>query len=173
MDALMVDKGDPWNPDPATIESSHRMCAEVSRVLVPGGVFVQLSFEQVHFRRKFLLGEHVLNSDSAMAATESPPQSKSQSSSATAVATNPVVALAADGVGVFRDAGSSPSPQDREVNRDSDSPQVGGVCNDGCVEGGGGVYGWDMEVHDIQRESGCFGHFLYVLRKRGGGDGVV
>lgn len=59
MDALMVDKGDPWNPEPATIERSHRMCAEVSRVLVPGGVFVQLSFEQIHFRKKFLLGEHV------------------------------------------------------------------------------------------------------------------
>ena len=59
MDALMVDKGDPWNPDPGTIERAHRMCSEVSRVLAPGGVFVQLSFEQEHFRKKLLLGDHV------------------------------------------------------------------------------------------------------------------
>lgn len=59
MDALVVDKGDPWNPDPGTIERAHRMCSEVSRVLAPGGVFVQLSFEQEHFRKKLLLGDHV------------------------------------------------------------------------------------------------------------------
>eukprot|EP00903_Cladosiphon_okamuranus_P015033 g13909.t1 len=119
MDALMVDKGDPWNPEPATIESAHRMCAEVSRVLVPGGVFVQLSFEQVHFRRKFLLGEHALFM--------------------------PAVA---------------------ESCRGRTGPEQGGE-----VGGGGGLYGWDMEVHHVQREGGCFGQFLYILRKRGGVSG--
>ncbi|CAM9451177.1 unnamed protein product [Ectocarpus sp. 12 AP-2014] len=112
MDALMVDKGDPWNPGPATIEQSHRMCAEVSRVLVSGGVFVQLSFEQVHFRRKFLLGEHP----------------------------------AAAGLLVARRQG-------REEGHSDDRE-------------GGGPYGWDLQVHDIQREGGCFGQFLYLLRKR-------
>lgn len=114
---MMVDKGDPWNPEPAAIERSHRMCAEVSRVLVPGGVFVQLSFEQVHFRRKFLLGEHAASAH-----------------------------MAHDG-----DDHSGP-----EQGRQS---------------GEGGLYGWDMEVHDVQREGGCFGHFLYVLRKRGDASG--
>ncbi|CBJ29213.1 conserved unknown protein [Ectocarpus siliculosus] len=112
MDALMVDKGDPWNPDPATIEQSHRMCAEVSRVLVSGGVFVQLSFEQVHFRRKFLLGEHP---------------------------------AAAGHLGARRQGGEEGHSDDGE---------------------GGGPYGWDLQVHDIQREGGCFGQFLYLLRKR-------
>lgn len=117
MDALMVDKGDPWNPDPATIEQSHRMCAEVSRVLVSGGVFVQLSFEQVHFRRKFLLGEHPL-------------------------------AVNAAGAGVLG------------------ARRQGGEEEHGDEGEGGGPYGWDLQVHDIQREGGCFGQFLYLLRKR-------
>lgn len=132
MDALMVDKGDPWNPDPATIESSHKMCTEVSRVLVPGGVFVQLSFEQVHFRRKFLLGEHVKQSRSAAFAP-------------------------ANGAGCGTGFGSGGIRQ---------GSAHGG--EDNCEEVSGGMYGWDMQVHDVQQEGGCFGHFLYVLRKRGG-----
>lgn len=120
MDALMVDKGDPWNPEPATIERTHRMCAEVSRVLVPGGVFAQLSFEQVHFRRKFLLGEH---------------------------------AASAYGEGGGIDHGSGGG---------GGTPERGEQDGDGD----GGLYGWDMRVHDIQREGGCFGHFLYILRKK-------
>lgn len=151
MDALMVDKGDPWNPDPATIERSHRMCAEVSRVLVPGGVFVQLSFEQVHFRRKFLLGEH---------------QQRHYRDSASASA--PASSLASVSGAVASDDGHD---RIRERQRDGD----GGVDGGGDDGDGGGVYGWDMQVHDIQREGGCFGHFLYILRKRrgGGGDDVA
>ncbi|CAN0384949.1 unnamed protein product, partial [Laminaria digitata] len=101
MDALIVDKGDPWNPDTGTIERAHRMCSEVSRVLAPGGVFVQLSFEQEHFRKKLLMGDHV-------------------------TVTSAVTATAA--------AASS-------------------------------MYGWDMRVENIQRAGGCFGQFLYVMRR--------
>ncbi|CAM9746321.1 unnamed protein product [Scytosiphon promiscuus] len=144
MDALMVDKGDPWNPDPATIERSHRMCAEVSRVLAPGGVFVQLSFEQVHFRRKFLMGEHHRHTCCGPA---SKPAYK-------------------------YDAGASEDDCDRirEQQRDGDDggAEHGGGGGSGFKDGGG-VYGWDMQVHDIQREGGCFGHFLYIMRKRRGG----
>lgn len=111
MDALIVDKGDPWNPDAAVIEQCHKMCGEISRVLAPGGVFLQLSFEQDHFRRKLLLGEH--------------------------------------------------------VRRNSSSS--GGGNNNASEARPGGVYGWDLTVHDVQREAGCFGHFLYVMRKRGRG----
>lgn len=115
MDALMVDKGDPWNPDPATVNRAHRMCSEVSRVLAPGGVFVQLSFEQAHFRRKFLLGEHLVTSSS--------------------------------------EEGNQP-------HSDTKRGETLGVGID--WEG----YDWDLTVHDVQREGGCFGHFLYVMRKR-------
>ncbi|CAM9115103.1 unnamed protein product, partial [Hapterophycus canaliculatus] len=129
MDALMVDKGDPWNPQPSTIEQSHRMCAEVSRVLVPGGVFVQLSFEQVHFRRKLLLGEHDQRYYRCDPASESAPASGAQ--------------------------------------RDGDGGDGGDAGGRGrSLRNEGGIYGWDMRVHDIQREGGCFGHFLYILRKR-------
>lgn len=133
MDALMVDKGDPWHPEPATIERCHRMCAEVSRVLVPGGVFAQLSFEQVHFRRKFLLGEHAASANANANAN----------------------AAADDGSGRSSPGHAGQSAEEKDV--------------------GGGPYGWNMEVHDVQREGGCFGHLLYILRKRRGepGDGVV
>ena len=120
MDALIVDKGDPWNPDKTAVEQSHRMCSEVSRVLVPGGVFLQLSFEQEHFRRKLLLGDHVMASPRA------------------------------------RDGHWSTMP----------TAQLG---VEGCQAPSGARspdYGWDLAVVNVQREGGCFGHFLYIMRKR-------
>lgn len=35
-------------------EDTDRMCRTVSRVLVPGGKFVQISFAQPHFRKRYL-----------------------------------------------------------------------------------------------------------------------
>lgn len=125
MDALMVDEGDPWNPDPRTVERAHRMCSEVSRVLAPGGVFVQLSFEQEHFRKKHLSGDYV---------------------SATS-AVNPA-------------AGSNREDLALEGYE-------GGGGGEGSEGGGGGMYGWDLRVENIQRTGGCFGQFLYVMRRVG------
>eukprot|EP01041_Mallomonas_annulata_P000997 gene997-1961_t len=62
MDALMVDEGDVWNPQTNVIESVHVMCAGISQVLVPGGVFLQISFAQPHFRTKYLM--NIWKSDS-------------------------------------------------------------------------------------------------------------
>ena len=56
MDALMCDEGSVWDPDPRTREDARRMCHATSRVLRPGGVFVQISFAQPHFRRRYLAG---------------------------------------------------------------------------------------------------------------------
>jgi len=39
-----VDEGDPWNPKEEVVQRVHRVCAEVSRVLKPGGVYLQVSF---------------------------------------------------------------------------------------------------------------------------------
>eukprot|EP00696_Hemimastix_kukwesjijk_P006352 gnl/Hemi2/18046_TR5962_c0_g1_i1.p2 gnl/Hemi2/18046_TR5962_c0_g1~~gnl/Hemi2/18046_TR5962_c0_g1_i1.p2 ORF type:complete len:152 (+),score=37.34 gnl/Hemi2/18046_TR5962_c0_g1_i1:360-815(+) len=50
MDALLVDEGSPWGPPQADVL---RMCAEVARVLRPGGVYVQVTFGQPHFRKKY------------------------------------------------------------------------------------------------------------------------
>jgi SAM-dependent methyltransferase len=59
MDALMVDEGDVWFPDRSMIESSHKMCDCVRKVLrSDGGLFVQISFAQPHFRTKYLMGIH-------------------------------------------------------------------------------------------------------------------
>lgn len=60
MDALLVDEGSVWEPNSAAISSVDQMCREVSRVLSPGGVFLQISFSQPHFRTKYLMGQHVM-----------------------------------------------------------------------------------------------------------------
>ena len=62
MDALMTQEGDVWNPDPSVIAASGAMCQHVSRILRPGGHFLQISLNQSHFRKKYLLGWH--NNDS-------------------------------------------------------------------------------------------------------------
>jgi EEF1A lysine methyltransferase 4 len=61
MDALLVDEGSVWEPDPAIISSVDKMCGGVSRVLSPQGVFLQISFSQPHFRTKYLMGQHAEN----------------------------------------------------------------------------------------------------------------
>ena len=55
MDALVAAEGkDPWNPLPGAVKTTAAMVSEVCRVLKPGGTFVQITFQQPHFRRKFL-----------------------------------------------------------------------------------------------------------------------
>lgn len=54
MDALMCEKGDVWELDPKVAEVCHKMCSEVSRVVKPGGRYIQITFGQPHFRRKIL-----------------------------------------------------------------------------------------------------------------------
>jgi hypothetical protein len=57
MDALMCDEGSVWSPSVAVIEQAAAMCHGITSVLVPQGTFLQISFAQPHFRKRFLLGE--------------------------------------------------------------------------------------------------------------------
>ncbi|KAK6946190.1 Methyltransferase domain [Dillenia turbinata] len=50
MDVLFVDSGDPWKPNPATVEKVMATLHGVHRVLKPDGVFISISFGQPHFR---------------------------------------------------------------------------------------------------------------------------
>jgi len=59
MDALVTDEGDPWNPNEKTVQNCSRMMSEMCRVVRPGGYFLQLSFQQPHFRRKYLSPQNV------------------------------------------------------------------------------------------------------------------
>lgn len=63
MDALLVDEGDVWDPEESTISTVDKMCAGISRVLRPGGLFLQITFAQTHFRTKYLMASHVLKSE--------------------------------------------------------------------------------------------------------------
>ena len=57
MDALMCDEGDVWSPSKVVIKQAAAMCSGITSVLTPQGTFLQISFAQPHFRRRFLLGE--------------------------------------------------------------------------------------------------------------------
>lgn len=59
MDALLVDEGSVWDPEADIIASVDKMCRDISRVLSPQGVFLQISFSQPHFRTKYLMGQHI------------------------------------------------------------------------------------------------------------------
>lgn len=58
MDALLVNEGDVWYPNPTVVSTAYSMCHSVSRVLTNGGTFVQISLTQPHFRTKYLLHHH-------------------------------------------------------------------------------------------------------------------
>ena len=55
MDALFVDEGDVWDPNENVIISVDKMCEGISKVLKSGGIYIQISFSQPHFRMKYLL----------------------------------------------------------------------------------------------------------------------
>lgn len=69
MDALLVDEGSVWDPEVNIIHSVDKMCRDISRVLTPQGVFLQISFSQPHFRTKYLMGQRILNTVSDPYAT--------------------------------------------------------------------------------------------------------
>lgn len=57
MDALVVSEGDVWNPQESVIRSVDKMCFCVSAVLQSSNAkFLQISFNQPHFRTKYLMG---------------------------------------------------------------------------------------------------------------------
>ncbi len=61
MDALMVQEGDVWNPRQTVIDQARSMCQHISRIIKRNGKFLQISFSQPHFRKKYLLGLHPVN----------------------------------------------------------------------------------------------------------------
>ncbi|PUZ45230.1 hypothetical protein GQ55_8G205200 [Panicum hallii var. hallii] len=46
MDVLFVDSGDPWNPNPTTVNNVMKMLECIHRVLKPEGIFVSITFGQ-------------------------------------------------------------------------------------------------------------------------------
>jgi ubiquinone/menaquinone biosynthesis C-methylase UbiE len=42
-----VDSGDPWNPNPTTVNNVMKMLECIHRVLKPEGIFVSITFGQV------------------------------------------------------------------------------------------------------------------------------
>ncbi|NXJ75347.1 EFMT4 methyltransferase, partial [Trogon melanurus] len=51
LDVFMVEETDPWHVSPRAAAEMHRVLAEVSRVLRPGGCFISITFAQPHFRK--------------------------------------------------------------------------------------------------------------------------
>lgn len=51
MDAMLAGKGDVWDPPADLLEQAHAVCKGTTEVLRPGGVYLQVSFAQPHFRR--------------------------------------------------------------------------------------------------------------------------
>ena len=57
MDALMVNEIDVWDPADEVISQVDSMCSNITRVLNPKGLFIQISFAQPHFRTKYLMAK--------------------------------------------------------------------------------------------------------------------
>ncbi len=59
MDVILTDNKDPWNPSEDVITRSTSILLNCQRVLNPNGMFISISFDQPHFRKKLLLHENV------------------------------------------------------------------------------------------------------------------
>jgi SAM-dependent methyltransferase len=58
MDALISSEKDVWCPADEPVISTRKSLSEVWRVLKKGGLHLQVSFVQPHFRKKYLTGGH-------------------------------------------------------------------------------------------------------------------
>ncbi|KAK8880663.1 Endothelin-converting enzyme 2 [Tritrichomonas musculus] len=52
LDAIILEKADKFDIEDEVYEISEKYFSEVSRILKPGGIFIQISFGQPHFRRR-------------------------------------------------------------------------------------------------------------------------
>lgn len=59
MDVIMTDNKDPWNPTEEVKERGRKVMTNVYKQLKKGGLFIQISFDQPHFRKKFILPEFI------------------------------------------------------------------------------------------------------------------
>ncbi|CAN0060786.1 unnamed protein product [Discosporangium mesarthrocarpum] len=139
MDALMVDEGDVWDPDPTVVEQADRMCREISRVLDVGGVYLQISFAQPHFRRNYLSGHHA-----AAAVVAAAGRVGGQGGA------HPVAVATGGSMGDLVCSSHGVDVEEREMSQP------------------GLRYGWSLENFEVQREGGCFGNFVYIMRKDSG-----
>ena len=113
MDALMSKEGDVWHPDPIVVQGAHDMCQHIARILVPHcGYFLQISFAQPHFRKKYLLGWH------------------------------------------YSDSISGSNHEEAQM---TERPTQ--------LEDYSHEYEWMLRYEAIQKERGCFYHYLYIMTK--------
>ncbi|KFH03637.1 methyltransferase domain protein [Toxoplasma gondii VAND] len=61
MDALMTEEGSVWEPRISVRQAADGYLAGVGRCLKPGGLFIQITFQQPHFRRRYLLNRFSLD----------------------------------------------------------------------------------------------------------------
>ena len=61
IDALTVDPGDKWDPNPETRSAVTAVVNGVAHLLKPHGVFVSITFEQKQFRRPLLEAPRALD----------------------------------------------------------------------------------------------------------------
>lgn len=54
MDAVLAGRGDTWDPPDDLLAAAGSIAQAACRVLVPGGLYLQLSFAQKHFRKAYL-----------------------------------------------------------------------------------------------------------------------
>ena len=59
-----------WNPEKSVIDSCRKMCAGISRILQSEGHHIHISFAQPHFRKKYLLGQHIPSKDVSVGGCE-------------------------------------------------------------------------------------------------------
>ena len=59
MDAVLAGRGDTWDPPEDLLLSTAAVARAACRVLVPGGLYLQLSFAQKHFRKAYLCQEGI------------------------------------------------------------------------------------------------------------------
>ena len=138
MDALLVDEGSVWDPCDEARAAARETCEEVSRVLRPGGRYVQLSLAQPHFRRRYLLGEDY--ADDAR-----PPNPPPES----------------DAAGAAEPCGGAAPPV-------APPPMRGVRDVAGSVGGFSRSYGWRLQPARAFGEEGCVSAFLYVAEKHPG-----
>lgn len=170
MDSIMTTEGDVWTPSKECIEAVDKTCKGVSQLMYSTSLYLMFSFQQPHFRTRYLSGYHA-----DRLATSSTDALDSTSTDAdtipTDIGTGPHVDASTlpwflqqseqDDGNIEQSEEAEESQQQREEASGGDEASFVGAS----VLGHSRRYGWNLSYDVVKSESGSFENFLYVMRK--------
>ena len=162
-----------WNPSKQCIEAVDKTCQGVVQLMYSTSLYLMLSFQQPHFRTKYLSGYHA----DRLAITTDTIDAVTSSKTVVDTAADITADTSADADSMlpwFLQSEQDDSDTEKAEGAEGAEEQQEVCTKDGQEEASFGTsvlghsqrYGWTLSYDIVKSDSlGSFEHFLYVMRK--------